>query len=370
MLEKGRISPLQLTVFVILFSVGTTILLEPTNQAEIAQQAAWISTLLGVIVSVLVAWFYVICARNIGDQSYVQYLQKVYGNVIGKFMILCFIFFGFIGTTTLLFHVGTFVSTHMLPETPIEVLIAMFGFLIYLATRGGLEVLARCGELLLPWFLLLFIAMVVFITPKLEFERLTPLFDVSIKQLASGAFEFVSVATFPLVVFLMFFPKNVSNLKKVKHYFLGGMFLGGFFVFIAVLLSILVLGADSTARQMYPSYVLAKSINVGDIITRIEVIMAGMWMITIFFKMSLYFYATTVGLAEFFNLQTYRPIVLPIVILAVGFSTIIYPNVAFMSSWDSKYWAPYAFTMGVLFPLLTLIVDKLRNPRKNQVQQM
>jgi spore germination protein KB len=285
-------------------------------------------------------------------------------------MVLCFLFFGFIGTTTLLFHVGTFTTTQMLPETPIEVLIAMFGFLIIAVTRAGLEVLARCGELLLPWFFILFIAMIVFITPQLEFDRLTPLHDVSIKQLAAGAFEFIAVASFPMVVFLMFYPGNVNNPEKTKRNFLSGAFIGGVVVFIVVLTSILVLGAPSTARQMYPSYVLVKSINVGDIITRIEAIMAGMWMITIFFKMSIYFYATSVGLAELCNLRSYRPIVIPIGLLAIIFSTIVYPNVAFMSKWDGDYWGPYALTMGVLFPLLTFVIDKLQNRKTSNSHHM
>jgi spore germination protein KB len=290
--------------------------------------------------------------------------------VIGKVMVLCFIFFGFIGTTTLLFHVGAFTTTHMLPETPIEILIAMFGFLIIFVTRAGLEVLARSGELLLPWFLVLFLALIIFITPQLEFERLTPLHDVSIRQLTSGAFEFVAVAAFPMIVFFMFYPVNINSPEKSKHNLLWGMLIGCFLVFIIVLTSILVLGAPSTARQMYPSYVLAKSVNVGDIITRIEAIMAGMWMITIFFKMTIYFYASSVGLAELFNLQSYRPIVLPIGLLAICFSTIIYPNIAFMSTWDGKYWGPYALTMGLLFPLLTLVVDKLRNRKTSKVHNL
>lgn len=51
------------------------------------------------------------------------------------------------------------------------------------------------------------------------------------------------------------------------------------------------MGAEITARQVYPSYIFAKKINIAHFLERIEAIMAGIWFLTIFFKLTLCFYA-------------------------------------------------------------------------------
>lgn len=65
-----------------------------------------------------------------------------------------------------------------------------------------------------------------------------------------------------------------------------------------------------------------------DIIQRIESVMAGMWILSIFFKTAIYFYACVIGAAELLAVRNYRFLVIPIGILSVIFSTIVYPDVA------------------------------------------
>ena len=76
-----------------------------------------------------------------------------------------------------------------------------------------------------------------------------------------------------------------------------------------VLLCVLVLGFDTTARQAYPSYVLVKKISISHILERIE--------------------AT-----------------------------------AYMISFVSKIWTPYALTYGLFLPLLLIVISFLRKEKQ------
>lgn len=365
MLEKGRISPFELSILTILFTIGTTILAIPSVQTAKAGQDAWLSALIGILYSVLIAFFFVICAKAIKRESYVKYLERVYGKVIGKLIGLSYIYFAFIGASSLLYQFGNFVTTQMLVDTPVEIINFLLIFLVIMVVRAGLEVLARTSELLIPWFMFLFITLVIFLIPQIEFDRLSPLYEASVKSHLSAALDFLSFAGLPLVIFLMFYPGNINRPDKTKWNFPIGTLIGSLIVGILVLLCILVLGAPATARQIYPSYVLAKSVSVFDIIERIESAMAGMWVISLFFKTAIYFYGSVIGLAEILDVKNYRFLVIPIGLITFIFSTSIYPNSTYIAYWDDKYWLPYTLVMGFFIPLLTLIVDKIKNYAKN-----
>ncbi|WP_017755329.1 GerAB/ArcD/ProY family transporter [Calidifontibacillus oryziterrae] len=360
MLEKGRISPLELSVLIIFFTIGT-ILAIPSVQTAKANQDAWLSSLIGIFVCVGLAYFYWICAKPMGRATYSQYLEKVYGKIVGKIISLTYVFFWFIGATTLTNQFGKFITTQMLVGTPIEVVSLLLTLLIIFAVKAGLEVIARTGELLIPWFMILFFALVIFLIPQIDLERLSPLYEASFQQQFSATMDFIATAGFPLIAFLMFFPGNMNVPDKSKWNLIAGVFVGAFIVGVFVFLCIVVLGATTTARQMYTSYVLAKSVSLFDIIERIEAVMASMWILTIFFKTAIYFYSCVVCFADVLNVKQYRFLAIPIGILTLLYSTIVYPNVAYMSQWYERYWVPYSLIMGFIIPLLTLIIDKMKS---------
>lgn len=361
MLEKGRISPFELSILTLFFTIGTTILAIPAVMTEKASQDAWLSSLIAIILCGLLTYLYVICGKMMKRETYVHYLERVYGKIIGKIIGFSYVYFGFIGACSLLFQFSNFVTSQMLVDTPIEILNIMLAILVIIVVRAGIEVLARAGELLLPWFLFLFVSLVIFLLPQIDIDRISPLYEASFGDHLSAVVNFLAFAGFPLVIFLMFYPGAINRPDKTKWNFITGTIFGSFVVGVLVLLCILIFGPAATARQMFPSYVLARSVSVFDIIERIEAVMAGMWVLSIFFKTAVYFYGCVVGMAEILGVKSYHFLVVPMGLLTIIFSTVAYPNVSYMPYWDSKYWAPYSMVMGFFIPLLTLIVDKIKN---------
>jgi spore germination protein KB len=136
--------------------------------------------------------------------------------------------------------------------------------------------------------------------------------------------------------------------------------LAGSVLIIITMLAILVLGPESTSRQPYPIYLLAKKINIADFMTRLEAILAIIWFITIFIRFSLFFYATVLGLAQTLKLQDYRPLVFPFGILLIAFTLIMSPSIVHYSKFISDIWPLYAMTFGFLLPLILLIIAKVK----------
>ncbi|RBW68534.1 GerAB/ArcD/ProY family transporter [Bacillus taeanensis] len=150
----------------------------------------------------------------------------------------------------------------------------------------------------------------------------------------------------------MIFPSHVNQPIKAKKAFIFGSVIGGIILIIIILLSILVLGHYITSLHQYPSYELFLKINIGNFIERIEAVMATIWFITIYFKMTMYFYGAVLGLSQMLKLNNYRPLILPLGMFLIPFSLVIYPNNAYMQTFETTVWIPYSFTIGIFLPLL------------------
>ena len=127
-----------------------------------------------------------------------------------------------------------------------------------------------------------------------------------------------------------------------------------------ITLSILVLGADLTARQTYPSYMLGKKIKIGTFLQRIEVIVAIIWMLTIYFKLTICYYGLSVGLAQLFGLKNYKILTFPLAFLIIPFAIFMSPNIVSINQFITKTLTPYSFTICFILPLLLLMIGKVK----------
>ncbi|CAH2715045.1 Spore germination protein YndE [Neobacillus rhizosphaerae] len=364
-----KISARQFAIFVILFSIGSTILYISSSMSQELRQDAWIGAAIGTGLSLLLMLLYIAIGRIFPNMTLVKMNEKVFGKWIGKLVSLSFIFFSFSTAALLLSDVGNFLAIQMMPETPSEVTQILFACIVIMGIRLGLETLARSAEILFSCFIVLFIIFVVSLFPHVELKNIQPIFESGIKPLVRSSLLFMSFFSLPLVVVLMIFPASVNQPKNAEKKLFIGVLIGGTCLTILIVLTIMVLGPDLSAAQMYPSYSLARKIEVGGFLQRVEAIMAAMWFITLYFKFVLYFYAAVIGLAQTLSLNDYLPLTLPLGMILVLLSFMINPNVAFESAYDKEVWIVYALSYGLVLPFLLLtgqILRKIIQGNKNQ----
>ncbi|WP_257348511.1 GerAB/ArcD/ProY family transporter [Pseudalkalibacillus decolorationis] len=370
MLDNGKISVRQFRVLTILFTVGSAILVIPSILVTDSKQDAWIGVLLAIGTGMFIIIIYNALAVLFPDLSLVEIIECLLGKWIGSVVSLTYVFFFFYNASALLLYIGDFMTTQMMPETPIQPIMILFLAIVIIGTRLGLEVIARSAEILCFWFLLLFVVLVIFISPQIDWKNVQPVFESGVKPIILTTIHFLSFTILPLITFLMFFPAHINQLKNARKAFITGSLIGGIILFIIVFLSILVLGPDQTARQLYPSYVLAKKINVGNFVQRIEVIIAIMWFISLYIKMTVYFYGSIIGFAQILKLKNYRFLTFPFGMIMVTATIVMHPNVVYIQTFDAKTWPVYGLTYGLLLPLLLLGLAVLRKKgsRKRKLQ--
>lgn len=360
--QETRISASQFAILVLLNTVGTTILIVPSGLAAEAKQDAWIPAILGVGIGLLVIFFFNMLGGLFPEMTFVEYSKQILGKWLGTTVSLSFIYFSFIGSSTIIWIMGNFLSTQIMTETPIAIIHLFFVIIVIMGVRLGLEPIARCAEIFLPWVGLFFLLLVLLPIPDMNLENLQPVFDSETKPIMKGLLSFLSVSTLPLIIFHMIVP-NGRRTKKTNKAFMIGNLIGGLILITITVLTITVLGAELTARNTYPTFALAKKVGIKGVLERIEVIMAILWFITIYFKSTIYCYASIKGLAQILSLEDYRILTFPLGMILAALSVIIYPDVIYESEWDVKTWIPYVATYGIFLPIFLYIVALIRKKK-------
>jgi spore germination protein KB len=362
MIEKGKINVRQFTVLVIMFSIGSTILIVPSELASGAKQDAWIAACSGLLGGLLLVMLYNRISSLFPNTSFVHYTQLVLGKWLGGLVSFLYFNYFLLLSAFVLRDIGEFLTTEVLPTTPIHVIHILFLVVIIMGIRNGIEVPARSAEIFLPWAAFFFIMMVIFLPPQFDWGYIKPILGYGIKPVIRGSLSILAIPYFELFIFLLIFPL-VSHHQQARKAFLVGVTISGMMLIIMSLLSILVLGADFTSKLLYPSFELAQKISIGHFVERLEIIAAGMWIITIYFKLAICFYATTMTFSELFRLKDARQLYYPFGMIIIVLSIVVFPNIT-----DFMFFSPridffYSMTYALVFPLLILIVAMIRKKR-------
>ncbi|SFJ21556.1 spore germination protein KB [Paenibacillus sp. UNC496MF] len=360
MTEQGKINARQLAILTLLFSLGSSILIVPSGLTAVAKQDGWLSALVGVGIGMLLIGLYVALSRRYPGQTLVQFAEQILGTWLGKLVGLLFFSFYLLLASLVLRNVGDFITTIVMPETPIQIVHLLFIMAILTGASLGLEVIARTAEIFLPWIMTMLLLLIVFLLPQIQFDRIQPVFEAGTKAIIHGSLSVISIPYLELTVFLMIIPS--VNKTNIGMPFLKGAMLGGLVIVVITLLCVFVLGWDFASRHTFPSYTLAKKIQVGEFLQRIEVLVAIIWFLTIFFKLLLCFYAALLGFAQVLRLQSYRPMIVPFGILIGVLSIIVYPNIVYFRVFAGEIWPFYSATFGLFLPLLLLVVSWFRPP--------
>jgi len=359
MLVEGKISIRQFTILVFLITIGDSILVIPSTTTGFAKQDVWIAGIVALIAGLLTICLFSSVGRLYPSRTLIEYNEKILGTWLGKFASMLFLVFVAINTTSYARSLGAFIVTAIMPETPIEIIILIFIFATIIGVRLGLETLARIGELLFPWFILLFFSFFLFLSLQIDLENFQPILAKGFKPVFAGSIVFTSFPFMELVVLLMIIP-FVNRVDRVRKGLIIGSFLGGLVLITITFLCIAVLGVYLTSNDIFPSYTLAKKISIGGFLERVEAILAVMWFITLFFKFSVYFYSLNLGLAQVLKCRDLKILTIPVGILMFTLSTVIAPNLMYLNYVGIKYWPFFDFTFSVILPLLLLGVYTVR----------
>lgn len=370
-MEKGVISNSQFAILVILFMVGSSTLIAPPLLVLEAKQDAWISGLLAVGLGLLIASLHGALAFRYPKLNLIEKCERILGKWPGKAVAWMFILYFLLLTAALVRIIGDFITTLIMPETPIQAIEIALMLTVILGVRLGLEVFARTAEVLVPWVLLFYAILVMSLLPEFQLNRMAPVMEEGIRPILYGIYPLLGIPYLDLIIFVMITP-YVSRIRKTGANLRTGVIIGGLILAANGFLTVSVLGAEQTANLYYPLFTLTQKIHLGRFVQRVEVLAGGIFFISLFVKIVICFYATCLGVSRVMGFRDYKPYTYPLGMLIIGLSLHISPNIVYFQQFALKSWTPLCLIFGLVLPLLLLFTARLRmeaDPSSNQGEQ-
>lgn len=365
---NSKISVRQFTILIMIGTIGDSILIMPTITAGSSKQDAWLSMLLAFIGGLAAGGIFAVIANQLKRISLYEAIQQRLGVWGGGLLFLLFLFPSFMCILTLLSEMSQFMTTQLMPETPVIAVILVFLAVIIIAYRYGIEAYARMGELLFPVFMGLFLMLVVFLMPQIEWTNLRPIMATGMLPIISGSLPAFATGFVEMAVLLMLVPYVGGN-SKLTRPILTGIAVGGIVLFLIVLLSVLVLGPNLMESKYYPTFVLAQKIMIGHFLERIEAVMAFLWIITVFYKTLIHFFTVTTGLAQVFRLKESKMMTIPLGMILLVLTVVGTPNIVVYNEILQLYYPWFDITFFLVLPLIILCLLLAFKPKQQKKQQ-
>ena len=367
-MEKAKVNASQMFILVVLFEMGSAILVGLGTQAK---QDAWIAIILGLGGGLLLFLVYYRLFMYYQELPLTSYLQKITGKWIGSFLGILYIVYFIYCASRVLRDFGELLTTTIYTTTPLIVINSLMILTVIYGIYKGIEVIARVGQLFFGIIYLMAIGGILLITISglIHLENLQPILENGVKPVIRTFLG--ETITFPfgeMIVFTMLLP-FINNPKKVKIACMGGMVLAGTNVAITALVNVAALGPELFTRSNFPLLTTISKIQLANFIERLDVLFMLYLVIGGFFKIAIYFYAAVAGTADLFKFKTQSKLTFPIGFFILVASLTIATNYAEHIKEGLSIVPIYLhWPFQIIIPCFLLVIAFFRN-RKKQKQQ-
>lgn len=363
-MSKPVITSRQATMWFTLNQLGSALLVLPSSLTSFAKQDAWLCIPLAIAAFLAISPLFIVLAKRIGSGTLLDYMTGVMGNMLGKtVMVLFLLVFPYLIFALALMDLSTFVTTSIIPETPPEAIQAIILVAVVLAVRKGVTVIGRAAEILFFIVMLLIAIGYLSLIPELRFDFLLPVLENGLRPVVRGS---ILLLSFPYLegILYLFIKPNFQDSAKWKQSLIKSTLLSGTIFLIITVTVIATLSSEVTADVAYPSYFVIRTISYAEIYQRFEIVIAILWYITIFFRLTLLLHVVRSGLSDTFAFKNQQLLAIPLALIGFVMAKDVLPNYpSAIKAFD--VWSYHVIMLTVAFPCILLTLDWIKKAREN-----
>lgn len=361
MIDKGKISSLQMAVLMYPGILATSVLSVPSVTMTYAGHDMWMSPLWAILIGLLAIYIAYRLNARYPSLSPIQSSVLITGEIPGKLFGLFFLLYMPHLNGVVIREYGEFVLSTILPGTPLYVVMGSLLFVCAINVRSGIEVIGRSGIILVALTVGFLAVILLLLIPELHPDELLPIAEKGIKPSLLGAIAPASwLSEFAFLVFLLPFVSDRSRAWKASVFSLGAITV----TMLAVNIVCLFLFGDTTDSFVFPVMIAARYISFADFLQHIEAMVVAIWIAGIFVKMSLFLYIQAISLAQWLGLNDFRPLVFPLAFLDLAYSFWVVSNQSEIAALLGSSGNLYTLFVLIVLPGLLLAVAKIRNGRE------
>lgn len=365
MIEKGKISSLQMGILLYPTILATALLSVPSATAKLAKNDLWLSPIWASLIGFITVYIAIKLYKFYPKQTLIQYSESILGRIFGKAL-------GFILIINLLITNGfttrqysELVTGAFLSYTPMIVVTTSLALICAFAVRGGLEVVGRSAEMFIPLYVFSLVMIIVFLVPEFQPKNLLPVFEKGLLPSIKGAAIPESMFTlYFLISFLLPYLSDEEKALKWSNISVTAVML----TLVITNLTILFVFGETASNYVYPVLNIARYISIADFFENVESFIMAIWVSGTFIKLSLQYYITVLAVAQLLGLSDSRCIVFPIGILNVLFSFWGIQNFSQLTTVLGTTIPFYSVMVNVVPLILLLFIAAIQKKRENSNQ--
>ena len=360
MLDNGRISSVQLLMLLFTIEVVTASLYVPPRYAQLAGPGSWIAgSIIPAFYGLLVIAVVLALARRFPSQAFTDYLPEILGKIPGKLLAaayaLMFVHFG----SVILNEGSSLIRITIFTQTPGVVLDVVWVVLAVYGAYLGIEVIARENQLVLPFYLFSLVVILGLAAHYIDFNNLRPVFESGLLPMARAGF-IASAWRGELFLLLMLYPYLNQKHEDVKTLLL----LAGFTLVASAAILLVILGVFGDlvmAHLIFPYFILAQYISLFNFIERLETLVIIILVGGVTIKLAVFIHSSAIAAAGALGLKSYRVTLLPIAVIVVILSRVLYDTFLKLFDFLIYTWPTYAAIVELVIPALVLLIAVIRS---------
>ena len=359
-MKEEVISNKQVKLLIFSYCIGSYLLF---NMGSDVKQDVWISSVIAIVCSIPVVMMYGRMMELYPRKNFFDILEEVFGKIFGKAFCMVFIFHTVFLATYILRDFADFVKVTTLFYTPLIVPMTCIGALSIWILNEGVEVLASWAKFLIRIILIAMVVIWIMLIPEMHISNLQPVCDMDFKIILKQAFHLITFPFTEAIVFLNFFD-YVEHNENTKNVFVKPLIIGGVLVIVYTMINIMILGGEVYSLFYYPGYESIKRLRLGGEFQRIEIIVSIAFTIIQFLEVNFCILGVSKGITKVLNLEDYRKGLIPVVIVIIIVSDIMFKSSMEAFEIVKKFWPIYGFIMQIILPLIIFIVASIKSKKK------
>lgn len=360
MMSQETISPKQLFALMVLFELGTALVVPIGLESG---HAIWLSILLALPGGMLLYWITSGLYNRYPELNLSGCMQKIVGKWIGRGLSLLYLSLFMHFSARNLRETGNLLLSASYDKTPLLFINAAMIIAVVYMLRKGIGAFAKMAEIyIFVIFLIGVISNVLIVASGLvQLRNLFPLQMRDVKGVLASAYPEIWMFPFgELFLFLTLLP-YLGKKRSARTTGMLALLAGGLLLSFTHAVEISVLGEKIYARSTFPLFSTISLVNVANFIQRLDAFVILAMIICAFFKMTAYCYGASIIAAEVFQVRDMKKLAVPVGVIVLLTSILIADNyVIFLE--EGKLSLTYILPVSyALVPAILFIVDRVRS---------
>ncbi|MDQ0048786.1 endospore germination permease [Paenibacillus polymyxa] len=347
----------QIVLLGVLLQASITLVHAPAQAADYANQHAYWTCMVAAIVLCLPIYVVLRIRRRFPDQDMLQAIVSSHP-VLGRMLLSVYLIIFLIIFARDLRIITDLVQVTLLPLTPIVVISLIILLTLVFMAKGGISTIVNMTEVFVPLMILTLLTMPLIFGRNMDFAVLRPFLHPDVGGVVKGSWRMLGYMADIMMLPFVIFGKNYSPRSAWLGHLTGTVFL-----VLIVLLAELVIGVPILSRLFYPSYELARQLQVTDFLDRFDLFVGALTVPTLLTKMGFDLYVISLTVKRMFAPAWGNLIVWPVGLLGYVCSFMLFSNIVQIYEF-SREWTVVMVMFFVFMPFVLWLL--LRPKRKEE----